>query len=149
MSSPNTNDVCQGLARVLSDTYVLYLKTQNYHWNVKGQLFHSLHALFEEQYTELSEAVDQIAERIRMLGHNAPGSFKAFASLASLKEAEGDEEAMTMVKTLAADQKKIEAVIQESFKLAADAGDDVTLDLLTGRLAAHQKNHWMLSALAA
>ena len=141
--------VVQGLEAVLADTYLLYLKTQNYHWNVVGPHFQSLHGYFESLYQELAEAIDQIAERLRMLGASAPGSFQHFLKIASLQEATSSETAEAMVKTLAADQRGLEEVLQKALKAAEEADDVVTQDLLTQRLAVHQKNHWMLSGMAA
>lgn len=141
--------VVQGLEAVLADTYLLYLKTQNYHWNVVGPHFQSLHGYFESLYQELAEAIDQIAERLRMLGAPAPGSFQHFLKIASLQEATGSETADAMVKTLVADQCGLEEVLKRALKVVEETGDVATQDLLTQRLAVHQKNHWMLSSMAA
>jgi starvation-inducible DNA-binding protein len=137
----------QALEAVLADTYLLYLKTQSYHWNVVGPHFQSLHGYFESLYQELAEAIDQIAERLRMLGVAAPGSFQHFLKIASLREATGTETADAMVKTLAADQRSLEEMLQTALTAAEEGGDVVTQDFLTQRLAVHQKNYWMLSSL--
>lgn len=134
------------LKQLLADTYTLYLKTQNYHWNVSGPAFYSLHALFEQQYTDLAAAVDEIAERIRALGERAPGSFAEFSSLASLKEAKGKVDAAGMVKDLHADQQAMAKRLKKMLSVAEKEGDTTTADLLTGRLAVHEKNAWMLGS---
>jgi starvation-inducible DNA-binding protein len=141
--------VAQGLARVLADTYTLYLKTHNFHWNVTGPQFASLHALFEEQYTELAQAVDDIAERIRALGHPAPGSFSAFARLATVKEAEGVPGAMDMVRELAAGNETVARTAREVLAITSDMGDDVSAGLLGDRMAVHDKAAWMLRSIAS
>lgn len=135
------------LKKLLADNYVLYLKTQNFHWNVTGGNFLSLHTLFEQQYTDLAAAIDEMAERIRALGERAPGSFKAFLSLSTLKEA-GDEEmrAVDMVKALYEDQLQLAKRLKKAIAVATEEGDEATADFLTGRLAAHEKNAWMLSS---
>lgn len=131
----------------LADSYTLYLKTQNFHWNVTGPLFHSMHTMFEEQYTDLATAVDEIAERIRALGVFAPGSYSQFEKLATIKEA-GDEvpKAMDMAKILEQDHMALAKHAQEIIKLAD--GDDVTIDLCTGRMSVHEKTAWMLRSVA-
>lgn len=136
--------VAEALKHVLADSYVLYLKTQNFHWNVTGPHFRSLHLLFEEEYTDLQAAVDDIAERIRTLGEAAPGSFKEFLSLTHIKEANGGENAETMVKTLADDQEIIISDLKKLLEAAQKAGDEGTIGLVTDRLSAHEKNLWML-----
>jgi starvation-inducible DNA-binding protein len=135
------------LQQVLADSYTLYLKTQNYHWNVKGMQFHPLHVLFGEQYTELAAAIDEIAERIRALGEDAPGSFKAFSELKTLEEAKQGIDAPAMIKDLAADQETIVKRLEEAAAAAEKAKDAPTVDMLVTRMAAHQKNGWMLSAM--
>jgi starvation-inducible DNA-binding protein len=139
--------VIESLKRVLADSYTLYLKTQNYHWNVTGPTFRSLHLLFEEQYKDLAAAIDEIAERIRSSGEHAPGSFKAFGKLAAIKEA-GDEqiEASIMVNELAKDQDTIIAGITKAMEAAQKAGEEATADMLIGRLGIHEKNRWMLKS---
>lgn len=134
------------LKKLLADTYTLYLKTQNYHWNVTGLNFHSLHTLFEMQYTELALAVDLLAERIRALGAKAPGSFAEFSSLTSIKEVSGDERAEQMIANLAADHETLAKELRADLIKIAENHDDVTQDLLTQRAGAHEKTAWMLRA---
>lgn len=132
------------LSRVLADTYMLYLKTHNYHWNVTGEHFHSLHEQFEEQYTELAEAIDEIAERIRALGYRAPGTFKEFQQLTSVNEETERPEAMEMVRRLAVGNEQVLRTAREALEPAGEAGDEATIDLLTQRLHVHSKTAWML-----
>lgn len=141
----NRNEaIANALSKLLADTYTLYLKTHNYHWNVTGPQFHSLHLLFEGQYTELALAVDEIAERIRTLGFPAPGSYAAFSKLTSVNEASGAPKAGEMVKDLAQDQAIVIKTLKQVWALADEAGDEGTIDLLSGRLAVHEKAAWML-----
>jgi starvation-inducible DNA-binding protein len=139
-------EIAQGLSRLLADTYTLYLKTHNFHWNVKGPMFNSLHLMFETQYTELALAVDLIAERIRALGEVAPGSYSVFAKLSSVKEAEGVPDALEMVRILAEDQLAVVRTARSVFPLADAAHDEPTADLLTQRMQVHEKTAWMLRA---
>lgn len=139
--------IAESLGRTLADTYILYLKTQNFHWNVTGPNFHALHAMFEEQYQELAGAVDEIAERIRALGRPAPGSYREFAELGSLSEAQGQPDAETMVRTLADDHEALARSLRDAVTQAEESGDHATVDLLGGRLAAHEKTAWMLRSL--
>lgn len=134
----------QALGVVLADSYTLYLKTQNYHWHVKGPNFKSLHLLFEEQYQALALAVDAIAERILMLGHNAPASYKVFASLTTIEEGDSSLDAASMVKALADDQDKIIKTLNAALKAAQAIDDEGSVALLGDRLAEHEKNRWML-----
>lgn len=134
----------KGLSQLLADTYTLYLKTQNFHWHVTGPLFHSLHRMFEEQYIELANAVDEIAERIRTLGANAPASFTEFLKLTSLKEASGEHNAADMVHTLLQDHEKMVKYIEKLIPVAQKINDEGTLDLLIIRTEVHQKTAWML-----
>lgn len=143
--SKNQNTIST-LSRLLADSYILYLKTQNYHWNVTGPTFHSLHALFEEQYTDLAAAIDEIAERIRALGAPAPGSYSAFADLARIKEENGSPSAKEMIANLAKDQETIVDTAQELCEAAQAAGDEPSADLAIQRMHQHQKNLWMLQA---
>lgn len=136
--------IADELSRVLADTYMLYLKTHNYHWNVTGAHFHSLHEQFEEQYTELADAIDEIAERIRALGHKAPGSFKEFHQLTSVEEDTEKPEAMEMVRRLAVGNEQILRTAREALGPAKAADDEATIDLLTQRLHVHSKTAWML-----
>ena len=138
--------IANGLARLLADTYTLYLKTHNFHWNVTGPQFNSLHLMFETQYNELALAVDLIAERIRALGEPAPGSYSAFAKLSSIKEADGVPKADEMVRILAEDQLAVVRTARAVFPLADAARDEPTADLLTQRMQVHEKTAWMLRA---
>lgn len=136
--------VINSLRKLLADSYTLYLKTHNYHWNVKGPMFNTLHTLFELEYTELALAVDEIAERIRTLGAPAPGSYKAFSELTTIVEETGVPAATTMIENLVADQSAVTASAHEVVKAAEQAGDTVSADLATRRMEVHQKNAWML-----
>jgi starvation-inducible DNA-binding protein len=136
--------VVDQLSELLSDSYVLYLKTQNFHWNVTGPMFTTLHQLFMAQYTELAAANDEIAERIRGLGAFAPGSFSEFSRRSKVKEATGHPAAKEMIKTLAADQDTIVALSHKLFASAEAAKDQATADLATRRQTVHEKNAWML-----
>jgi starvation-inducible DNA-binding protein len=140
--------IAQGLSKVLADTYTLYLTTHNFHWNVTGPMFNTLHAMFMEQYTELWNAVDPIAERIRALGHWAPGSYGQFRSLASLKDAPAaPPRARDMIRNLMLGHETVARTAREVFPLAERAGDQPTADLLTQRLDVHEKSAWMLRSL--
>jgi len=141
--------IAEGLSRLLADSYTLYLKTHNYHWNVTGPQFPTLHALFESQYQELATAVDGIAERIRALGHPAPGSYKAFAALTSIEEANGARGAEDMVRDLLADHETVARTARSVFPAAEAGEDEATADLLTQRLLVHEKAAWMLRSTAA
>lgn len=141
--------ITEGLARVLADTYTLYLKTHNYHWNVTGPQFNTLHAMFMTQYSEMWAAIDTIAERIRALGAFAPGSYSDFARLATVREAAGVPPAEAMVAELAADQATVVRTAREVFALAEAANDQPTADLLTQRMQVHEKFAWMLRAMLA
>ena len=141
--------IAEGLSRLLADTYTLYLKTHNYHWNVEGPMFNTLHLMFEQQYTELALAVDLIAERIRALGHPAPGSYSAYAKLATVKEATGTPGAEKMIRALAKDQETVVRTARSIFPAAEKANDEPTADLLTQRMQVHEKTAWMLRAMAA
>ena len=141
--------IAEGLARLLADTYTLYLKTHNFHWNVEGPMFNTLHLMFEQQYTELALAVDLIAERIRALGHPAPGSYSAYAKLATVREATGGPSAEEMIRTLAKDQETVVRTARSIFPAAEKANDEPTADLLTQRMQVHEKTAWMLRAMAA
>jgi starvation-inducible DNA-binding protein len=139
--------VADGLSRLLADTYSLYLKTHNFHWNVTGPMFNTLHLMFEQEYNELWMAVDLIAERIRSLGVFAPGSYSAFSALSSVPEASGVPAAMDVVRELVAGHEQVARTARSVFE-AADAGaDQVTADLLTQRLQVHEKTAWMLRSL--
>jgi starvation-inducible DNA-binding protein len=147
ISDSDRKDIASGLSRVLADTYTLYLKTHNYHWNVTGPQFNDLHAMFMTQYTELWNAVDLIAERIRSLGHFAPGSYKSFAELSSIKEEEGVPAATSMLENLLAGHETVARTCRGSFPAAEKANDQPTMDLLTQRLQVHEKTAWMLRSI--
>jgi len=137
--------IAAAASRLLADSYTLYLKTHNYHWNVKGPMFTTLHTLFELEYTELALAVDEIAERIRALGHAAPGSYTAFAKLSKVKEAgESVPPAIKMIEKLAADQDLVVSCARDLFAVASAANDQASADLATRRMLIHEKNAWML-----
>ncbi len=137
-------EISDGLAKVLADTYVLYLKTHGYHWNVKGPHFQQLHALFEEQYREMWDAVDEIAERIRALGHDAPGSYAAMAKLASVEEREDVPKASEMLADLVKGNEAVLKTVRAVMPTAQDGGDEASFDLMVERLSAHEKAAWML-----
>jgi len=140
----SNEQVVEALSRLLADTYTLYLKTHNYHWNVTGPMFNTLHTLFETEYTEYALAVDEIAERIRAIGARAPGSYTEFAELASVKEDRGSPPAMEMIENLVADQEATVASARKVVEVAEAAGDNATADLGVRRIETHQKNAWML-----
>jgi starvation-inducible DNA-binding protein len=139
--------IAAGLSNLLADSYTLYLKTHNYHWNVTGPMFNTLHLMFEAQYTELAAAIDEIAERIRALGIRAPGSYSDFAELTKVSEGSGDEDAEEMIKQLVLGQETVVRTARESFPLVEEAHDEPTADLLTQRMQIHEKNAWMLRSL--
>ena len=139
--------IADGLSHVLADTYTLYLKTHNFHWNVTGPMFNTLHLMFEGQYTELSAAVDLIAERIRSLGVFAPGSYADFAKLTTIKEAKGVPEAQEMIKQLVEGHEAITRTARKVFPLAAEVDDEATADLMTQRIQLHEKTAWMLRSM--
>jgi starvation-inducible DNA-binding protein len=141
--------VVEGLSRVLADSYSLYLRTHSYHWNVVGPMFHSLHAMFMEEYTELSLAVDEIAERIRALGAPAPGTFREFAALSSVAEDTDVPAATEMVRRLVSGHEATARTIREVLPVAESAPDQVSTDLLVRRLDVHEKTAWMLRSLLA
>ena len=142
-AKPNDRTV-EELCRLLADSYTLYLKTHNFHWNVTGPMFTTLHTLFETQYSELALAVDEIAERIRTLGAPAPGTYVEFAQLTAVKEAKGVPAAQQMVRLLTADQATVSAAAQRVVEASQAAGDEASADLGIRRLQVHQKNAWML-----
>ena len=139
--------IADGLSHFLADSYTLYLKTHNFHWNVTGPMFNTLHLMFEGQYTELSTAVDLIAERIRALGHFAPGSYREYSKLASIPEAEGIPHAKDMIKQLVEGQEAVVRTARKVFPVAERASDEATCDLLTQRIQLHEKTAWMLRSL--
>lgn len=138
--------VTEALKRVLADNYALYLKTQNYHWNVEGRHFKSLHVMFEEQYTELFAANDELAERIRQLGEKAPGTFSEFSKLTVIKEANSELDENQMVKDLHNSNQQIVATLKKAIAAAEKADDQATADMLVARIQAHDKAAWMLRA---
>lgn len=140
-------EVCAGLSRLLADSYSLYLKTHNFHWNVRGKMFQTLHTMFETQYTELALAVDLIAERIRSLGQLAPGSYSSFRELSKIPDGKGTESADEMVKQLVEGQESVIRTAREIFPISEKAGDQATCDLLTQRMQLHEKTAWMLRSL--
>jgi starvation-inducible DNA-binding protein len=139
--------IADGLSRLLADTYTLYLKTHNFHWNVTGPMFQTLHLMFEGQYNELALAVDAIAERIRALGFPAPGTYKEYSKLTSIPEAEGVPKAEDMIRELVEGQEAVVRTARSVFPIADEANDEPTADLLTQRLQIHEKTAWMLRSL--
>lgn len=139
--------IADGLSRLLADTYTLYLKTHNYHWNVTGPMFNTLHLMFETQYTELALAVDLVAERIRALGYPAPGTYAAYRKLSSIKEEEGVPKAHDMIRNLVEGQEAVVRTARSIFPLVDAASDEPTADLLTQRMQIHEKNAWMLRSM--
>ena len=135
------------LSKLLADSYTLYLKTHNFHWNVRGPMFQTLHLMFEQQYNELALAVDTVAERIRSLGHPAPGTYSAFSRLASITETDGVPKATEMVKLLVEGHEAVVRTARKVLVVANEAGDDATADLATQRLQIHEKTAWMLRSL--
>ncbi len=142
----SNNKTAECLKQVLADTYTLYLKTQNYHWNVTGPQFHSLHVMFEEQYTDYAMAVDEIAERIRAIGHKAPGSYAAYTKMTNISEADESLDGKGMVKDLHASQQALIKSLNAARAAAEEEGDEVSVDLTIQRLTTHEKFAWMLSA---
>ena len=147
ISEKDRKTVCKGLNKLLSDSYILYLKTQNYHWNVTGPMFQSLHLLFENQYQEQAIAVDEIAERIRALGEYAPGSFAAFSKISSIKEENSIPSTEEMIYNLIHGNEAVVTTAREIVSLADECEDDVTSDLMINRMQIHEKNAWMLRSL--
>lgn len=144
INKEHRKEIAGALSRLLADSYMLYLKTHNYHWNVTGELFHPLHEQFEHQYTDLAEAVDGIAERIRALGHKSPGSFMEFSELTSIKEDTEKPPALEMVRRLAVANEQVIRTARQALKPAYEADDEATVDLITQRLHVHSKAAWML-----
>ncbi len=140
-------NIAEGLSKVLADSYTLYLKTHNYHWNVKGPMFQTLHLMFEGQYTELATAVDEIAERIRSLGERAPGSYAEFSKLTSIGEEEGTPKAKDMIANLVTAHETLIRTARNVFPKAEEANDEATADLMTQRIQVHEKTAWMLRSL--
>ena len=147
ISGEDRGAIAEGLSRLLADSYTLYLKTHNYHWNVTGPQFNTLHALFEQQYSELAVAVDDIAERIRALGYPAPGSYAAFSKLSSVEEETGEPNATEMIRRLLLGQEAVVRTARTVFPRVDRAHDEPSADLLTQRMQVHEKNAWMLRSL--
>jgi starvation-inducible DNA-binding protein len=148
ISEVDRRSIVDGLSKLLADTYTLYLTTHNFHWNVTGPMFNTLHQMFMTQYTELWNAVDPIAERIRSLGYPAPGSYAQFGSLASIKDVPVEvPKALDMVAILVEGHEAVARTARSLFSIAEKAGDEPTSDLLTQRLTIHEKTAWMLRAL--
>lgn len=147
ISESNRSAIAQGLSRLLADTYTLYLQTHNFHWNVKGPMFQTLHLMFETQYNELALAVDDIAERIRTLGFAAPGTYKQFVELSSIKEVEGVPDAKEMIRLLVEGQEACVRTARSIFPVCDEASDEPSADLLTQRMQVHEKTAWMLRSL--
>ncbi|WP_395649681.1 Dps family protein [Brevundimonas sp.] len=142
-------DVAGHLSKVLADSYAVYLKTHGYHWNVRGPEFFSLHGLLEQQYREIWDALDTIAERIRALGELAPMGGSAFANLTSIKDGDPEKDSHAMLKELVKDNETLIATARAALEASEKDGDDVSVDLMTQRLAAHEKAAWMLRASIA
>lgn len=149
LSEESRSELAEGLGRLLADTYTLYVKTHGYHWNVTGPMFRTLHLMFEEEYMELREAVDVIAERIRALGHPAPGSYSEFAELTSVADEKGVPEAMEMVRNLMEGHESVVRTGRAVVKTAEGAGDVASADLVTQRIDIHEKTAWMLRSMAS
>jgi len=141
------NDIAAALKPVLAETYQLYILTQNIHWNITGPLFHSVHTLTEEHYTELATAIDEIAERIRALGTKAPGNFAAYQELGTINNCDEEASGNEMIKALSAAHAAVAANIKPLISRAADSGDEVTADVLISRVSVHEKAQWMLNAM--
>jgi starvation-inducible DNA-binding protein len=139
--------IAQGLSRLLADEYTLYLKTHNYHWNVSGPMFNTLHLMFEGQYGEAALAVDLVAERIRALGHAAPGSYRQYAALSSIQEEDDVPAALEMVRRLVQGHEACARTARQVFPVAESANDQPSCDLLTQRMQVHEKTAWMLRSL--
>ena len=139
--------IADGLSRLLADTYTLYLKTHNFHWNVTGPMFQTLHLMFETQYNELALAVDLIAERIRALGYPAPGTYSEYSKLSSIKEAPGVPKAEQMIRLLVEGQEAVVRTARSIFPVVEKVNDEPTADLLTQRMQVHEKTAWMLRSL--
>jgi len=147
IDAPQRERIADGLATLLADSYTLYLKAHNYHWNVTGPRFRELHAAFEEQYTELALAVDAIAERIRSLGAPAPGTYRDFGARTSIREADGVPTAEAMIRDLLAGHETVVRTARAVLPLAQQAGDESSVNLLTDRMAVHEKTAWMLRSM--
>jgi len=149
ISEKNRARSAEAISRLLADTYTLYLKTHGYHWNVEGPHFQSLHIQFMDQYTEMWTAVDELAERIRALGHKAPGSYAEFVTLARIQEETGHPNWQEMVRNLAQGHEQVAKTAREVLRIAEDISDDATADVVAPRITLHEKTAWMLRATAA
>ena len=147
INEKDRDEIAKGLSKLLADTYSLYLKTHNFHWNVTGPMFQTLHLMFETQYNELALAVDLVAERIRALGFPAPGTYSEFARLSSIREVSGTLKAEEMIRILVEDQEAVVRTARSIFPIAENATDEATADLLTQRIQVHEKTAWMLRSL--
>jgi len=147
ISTADRTTIAGGLKRLLADSYTLYLQTHNFHWNVTGPQFRELHLMFEEHYTELAIAVDDIAERVRTLGEVAPGTYKAFAQLSSIPEVDGVPEASEMVAILNRGHEQVVKTCREALGPAQEAGDESSVSLISDRMRIHEKTAWMLRAM--
>jgi len=147
ISEKDRKKIADGLGRMLADSYTLYLKTHNFHWNVTGPMFQTLHLMFMTQYNETWMAVDMIAERIRALGYPAPGTYKEFAALTSIEDSKGVPNAKEMIKQLVAGQEAVVRTARAVLPIAEKAGDQPTVDLLSARMQVHEQNAWMLRSL--
>lgn len=147
ISKSNRENIAEGLKRLLADSYTLYLQTHNFHWNVTGPQFRELHLMFEEHYTELATAVDEIAERIRTLGVAAPGTYKAFAQLSSIEEVDGVPDAKEMVSLLTKGHEQVVKTCREALGPAQEADDESSAALISDRMRIHEKTAWMLRAM--
>ncbi len=147
IAADKREEIAGGLSRVLADSYTLYLKTHNFHWNVTGPMFQTLHLMFETHYNELALAVDLVAERIRALGFPAPGTYKQFAALSAIAEEDGVPKAQEMIEKLVAGHETVARTAREAFKTANVVSDQPTCDLLTQRMQVHEKTAWMLRSL--
>lgn len=149
INEEDRKSIAKGLAHFLADSYTLYLKTHKFHWNVQGPMFNTLHMMFETQYNELAIAVDDIAERIRALGAKAPGSYREFIELSSIKEEDGELTAEQMIQSLLQGHEQVAKTAREIFPVVEKASDEPTADLLTQRMQIHEKTAWMLRSLLA
>ena len=147
ISDKDRKAIADGLSRVLADSYLLYVRAHNFHWNVEGPMFHTLHVLFEEQYTELAPAIDEIAERIRALDHPAPGTFSEFSKLSDIEDVSGVPKADEMTRLLMLGHETVARTAREVIPVAQNAGDEPTADLMIGRMQVHEKAAWMLRSL--
>ena len=147
ISEKDRTEIAGGLGKLLADSYTLYLKTHNFHWNVTGPMFQTLHLMFQTQYEELALAVDLVAERIRALGHPAPGTYAEFGKLSSIAETKGVPKALEMVRLLVEGQEAVVRTARSIFPAVERASDEATADLLTQRIQLHEKTAWMLRSL--